>query len=325
MQRSWPFQVLVCEIVRGRCRFCNVDFSREEAPNTRNLFENHKRHFDSVTVVGRVASPVEYRGLELSLALVMFSPRGQSDDFLRVPCLIFRLCCLRCDVEVFPGSETEILTFRNRHEFHAQAIRLYAMVQPMVGHAVKRKLEICGYSEPCNSVAVNETVSNLDQLKNLRRTLTCTLLALKCTSCRVRQRFHSDAHVSEFMESHERHLSHVYLKGTIEDPPEYGGIDFNFLASPFEWRSLQRDLQIECMAYEMCHGIGHTCFASLWRWSDIRQCLEKYATERHGVRVRSLVKGKWGRLFELEFALCLSPATRPLLDFEQQWLSAESG
>jgi hypothetical protein len=325
MQRSWPFQVLTCEIVRGRCRSCNVDLSREEAKNTRKLFENHKRHFRSVAVVGRVASPLEYRGMDLVLTLETLLPRSRrSDGFLRIPCLIFRLSCLRCNVHVFPGGEEEVLRFRTKHESHEHKVRLEAIVQPMMGPVLRRKLEVCGWGNPSTSLEVRKLVpdAELDPLENLRRLLTCVLVGLKCTFCHVTQSFQHCADVADVVSQHQGHLSYVFLNGSIEDPLEYSGIDVNFPASPFECSSLQRELRIDCLVFEMSHGIGNGQFASLWHFTEIQRCLEKYASERNGVRLRSLVRGQWGELFELEFGLSMRSGPRPLLDFEQQWLTA---
>jgi hypothetical protein len=327
MRRAWPFHWLTCEITGGRCRSCNTSLSPAECSNIRQLFDDHKRHFASVTVFGLVTSPHEYRGMELVLTLELFLPRSRHlpGGVLGVSCLIFKLWCSHCAVQSFPGSEETVLRFRKEHRQHIQNVRLYAVMQTSAGRPVRQQLQVRGEHELSNSTKISEFLSQpvAEELQKLCITFSCTLVGLKCLLCKARFQFH-DSDIAEVVAEHEGHLSYVYLHARIDEPHEYCGLDLRFLAHPFEWRSFAHDFKIDCFLFEQRHGKGERASITPWWPADTRRSLQRYAEPGKSVRLRGFVRGKNRELFELELAL--SPrvvVATEWPDMEKRWLNAQ--
>ena len=329
---EWRVSVLTGEVFGGRCDYCNAILSADAV--CRIWHQEHKGHMPTVSAWARIASPEEYRGLELKLPVEWFVGRGRPflEKTLHLPGIIFKFSCTLCQIQRFPATGKEVLAFRSRHSGHMQAARLHAVVHNFGGRAVKQTIPVLGQQDP-QSVSVAQAagpsasaLARAAQLRALFQTLHGTLASIKCTACRSGHRFESQADAEDELSQHQHHLNYVYMRVMVEKPEEYAGLELKMPAHPYPFSSLVAPdgLKINCVLVELSREHGGPR-ATPWNAAAVKSYIQAHHSRRNQAKFLTLVRGHGGQVFQCEFPVvrCHSDSFQQVSEWEELFLHPE--
>jgi hypothetical protein len=336
MTKPWSVQILTFEIKGLHCHVCNVNLTAEQLLDPRGIHQEHMGHISDVWASAMVVSLSEYRGMEMKLPGELLTAQNQSGAILAVPCTIFKLSCQECHIDSTPLTAADVRRFRSHHSPHIDATRVHAVTHTPVGQVIVQVLSV---TTQCSSDQLSSAVdkhlfsplamSQFQKLRNLGLCLHCRPRGLDCRRCKSKQYFEDSSGADSFLAIHRDHMHFLYLHLSVTEPQEYQGLRLRLLAHTFPAQSLAVEMRIDCMMLEIAAKNGAPPITP-WGRADIDRYLD---SNRHGggVRLRALVFGRAGRIFERDIDIARAirsqqpdrMETLPNAEASMQWKESE--
>jgi hypothetical protein len=304
----WQVSVLGGEVFGGRCDYCKETFSADAM--SQNLYRAHRRHMATMFVWARILTPNEYRGLELRLPVEWFVGRDRRllEPTLHLPCIVFKLFCNFCQIERFPVTGSEVLTFRSEHSAHIEAVQINAVLQNFVGRAVQENICVIGEQDSGSLKSVAATISSAfaleraTQLREISKSFHCTLTSMRCTACKSRQLLNHQAQLADELSLHLCHWKSVHFHVKIKRPEEHAGREMEIPALPFSVSSLAspEGLSIQCVLVKLFRQHGGPSITP-WNEAEVESYIRDPEGRRNQPRFLALVRSQRGRAFQCEF------------------------
>jgi hypothetical protein len=303
---AWRVSMFGGEVFGGRCDYCNTALSADAL--SQDIFQKHRGHIPAISAWMRIARPQGYRGLELKLPVELFAGRHHPyvDKHLHLPAIVFKCSCKLCQIQQFPHSEKEVLSFCSQHSSHLRTTRLHAIVQNFGGRAVLQTFSLFRPKDSRSS-SIPEALapsapalSRAGQLRDLCMTFACFITGMRCEVCHATYLFPTHSRLEDELHEHEYHPTFVHLQVKINEPAEYADLELEVPAHLFSLRSLLSDdgLRINCVLVELSRQHGGPSITP-WNAAEIGSYIQAQQG-RNQPKFCALIRGEDGQVFQCE-------------------------